>query len=414
MKLLFLTPQLPYPPRQGTTIRNFNLIRELAQRHTLDLLTFLAPGEELTADSELHHLCRRIAAVPQPQRSTQRRARDTLLTLTPDMGLRLESPAMHALAQAWLATEAYAILQVEGIELIQYAPRSLRPAGPAVIFDEHNCEYLLQQRNAFTDLRQPRRWVAAGYSLVQWQKLRRYEAAALAAADATVAVSDADRDALAALAPGVAVTVVSNGITPEEYAVAAPGAVPLDPPRIVFTGKMDYRPNIDAALWFAGEVLPRVLVQEPAARFQIVGMNPHPRLDVLRSHPNVEITGAVADTRPYMAAAAAYVIPMRVGGGTRFKALEAMASGKAIVSTTLGVEGIPATNGQELLLADEPAAFAAAVVRLIGDLRSGGSLQAGLGRLARRFVEQRYSWHSIVPRLEDVYTQAVRGRSMTS
>ncbi len=120
MKLLFLTPQLPYPPRQGTTIRNYNLIRWLAPQHTIDLLTFLAPGETLREDSPLHQLCRRIATVAQPSRSTSARARDTLLKAAPDMALRLESPQMHALVQEWLAAEPYDIVQFEGIELAQY------------------------------------------------------------------------------------------------------------------------------------------------------------------------------------------------------------------------------------------------------------------------------------------------------
>ncbi len=171
---------------------------------------------------------------------------------------------------------------------------------------------------------------------------------------------------LLALAPGLDITVVSNGIDLAAYTPQTE-LPPVDPPRIVFTGKMDYRPNIDAALWFGREVLPLVTAAEPAVRFQIVGMNPHPRLDELRTNPAVEITGAVPDTRPYIYAAAAYVIPMRVGGGTRFKALEAMASARAIVSTQLGVEGIPVRSGQELLLADTPADFAAAVLRLIAD-----------------------------------------------
>ena len=184
------------------------------------------------------------------------------------------------------------------------------------------------------------------------------------------------------------------------------GSAHLTPrPKFVFTGKMDYRPNIDAALWFAEEVLPLVVAQVPDACFQLVGMNPHARLDVLRADPHVAITGAVPDTRPYIAAAAVYVIPMRVGGGTRFKALEAMACGKAIVSTSLGVEGIPVQHGRELLLADTPADFASAVLRLVTDLRSGGTLQQQLGAAARRFVEERYGWQTIIPRLNEVYQQ---------
>ncbi len=122
-------------------------------------------------------------------------------------------------------------------------------------------------------------------------------------------------------------------------------------------------------------------------------------------NPQVEITGAVADTRPFIQDAIVYAIPMRIGGGTRFKALEAMASASAIVSTTLGVEGIPVEHGREMLIADSPTDFATAVLRLIADARMDGTLGKDLGSNGRRFVEARYAWASIVPKLEDVYTR---------
>ena len=404
MKILLLTPQLPYPPHQGTTIRNFNLIRQLAARHDIDLLTFLPPGQTLESDSPLHQLCRRVGTALQPVRTTKVRARDTITSPLPDMALRLESPQMRRLVAEWTAEETYDIVQSEGIEMAQYGQmvQERRPPDarrPAFVFDDHNCEYLLQKRNALTDLRQPKRWVAAAYSLVQWRKLQCYEARICNDADAVTVVSEADGQALRALIPDLETTVVSNGIDLSLYAVA-PLPDLTQSPTLVFTGKMDYRPNIDAALWFGREVLPLVTAQVPSARFQIVGMNPHPRLDELRANPNIEITGAVDDVRPYIERAAVYVIPMRVGGGTRFKALEAMASGKAIVSTRLGVEGIPVEGGRELLLADTPGETAAAILRL---LRDDGSLHARLGRAARAFVEARYGWEQIVPRLEAVY-----------
>jgi glycosyltransferase involved in cell wall biosynthesis len=166
---------------------------------------------------------------------------------------------------------------------------------------------------------------------------------------------------------------------------------------------MDYRPNIDAALWFGRQVLPLIQAEEPQIRFQIVGMNPHPRLNELRNNPAVEITGAVPDPRPYIYAATVYVIPMRVGGGTRFKALEAMACSQAIVSTSLGVEGIPVHHERELLLADTPVAFATAVVRLMRERQHGGQLVTRLGENARCFVKRHYSWAQIVPELEQLY-----------
>ncbi len=406
MKILALTPQLPYPPRQGTTIRNFHLLRHLAAEHTVDLLSFLAPGDRLDRDSPLHTLCRRIATAPQPLRSTRRRALDTLTSPLPDMGLRLESAEMHTQARAWLA-EGYDLIQVEGIEVAQYALQHRGRA--AVVFDDHNCEYLLQQRNALTDLRRPARWLAAAYSLVQWRKLRAYEAAILRASDAVVAVSEADAAALRALAPGVEVAVVPNGIDLDAYR-PAPDVGPASG-ALVFTGKMDYRPNIDAALWFGHEVLPLITARAPHARFQVVGMNPHPRLDALRAHPAVEITGAVDDTRPFIRQGAVYIIPMRVGGGTRFKALEAMAMARPIVSTTLGIEGFPVADGRELLLADTPDAFAAAVLRLLDGSAAGLEQRRRLGAAARAFVEDAYGWDAIAPRLAAVHSIALDRRA---
>jgi sugar transferase (PEP-CTERM/EpsH1 system associated) len=411
MRLLFLTPQLPYPPRQGTTIRNYNLINQLAQRHHIDLLTFLAPGEALATDNLLQRLCQRVMALPQPQRSLTQRARATLFSPLPDMALRLEDVAMRDLASQWANATHYDIIQVEGIEMAQFGLSARQSAAqtagserrPALIFDDHNCEYLLQKRNALADLRQPQRWLAAAYSLVQWQKLRWYERSICRQAAVTVTVSTADKQALQTLAADLRVEVVSNGIDLAEYPADMTNAPVAPPYRLVFTGKMDYRPNIDAVLWFGRQVLPLIQAQESQVHFQIVGLNPHARLDELRVNPAVEITGAVDDPRPYLRNAAVYVIPLRIGGGTRFKALEAMAGAKPIVSTTLGVEGIGVQHERELLLADDAPAFAAAVVRLIRDATSGGVYSQQLGAEARQFVERRYRWETIIPQLEQVY-----------
>jgi polysaccharide biosynthesis protein PslH len=407
MKLLFLTPQLPYPPRQGTTLRNYHLIRRLAKTHTIHLFSFLAPGESLRADSPLHHLCQRIEMLPQPVRSLQRRALDALTSPLPDMALRLATPEAQATIQRMVDEEDYTIVQAEGIEMASYA-MSLRQdnaaqALPTFVFDDHNAEYLLQQRAAFVDLLRPQRWVAALYSLIQWQKLRRYERTICRSADAVLVVSEPDRQALQRLAADVDPIVISNGMELPTHQPAQPQTV--DIPSLVFTGKMDYRPNVDAVLWFAQKVLPQIQAQVPQVQFQIVGMNPHPRLEELRANPAITITGAVDDIRPYIEAAAVYVVPMRVGGGTRFKVLEAMAYGKAMVSTSLGIEGIPVENHRELLIADRPEAFAASVLELLQDQRQSGRQTHQLGMAAQKFVAEHYTWEKIVPRLEQVYRQ---------
>ena len=413
MRILFITPQLPYPPRQGTSIRNFGLLSHLARRHSIDLLSFLAPGEILNSDSPLHGLCVRVAALPQPDRSVGQRLRSTLLAGKPDMALRLEADGMWRAVRAWLADGDYDLVQIEGIELAQYAAAVDR-RRTAVVFDDHNCEYLLQARNALTDLTMPRRWHAAAYSLVQWAKLRLYEAAVCRSADAVLAVSGPDRDALARIAPAAAIMVAPNGIDLDAYAGRTVDGAHDDRFRVVFTGKMDYRPNIDAMLWFGREVLPRLVASAPKVLVQIVGMNPHRRLDVLRASPHVEITGTVPDVLPYLRDADAYVIPMRVGGGTRFKALEAMAAARPIVSTSLGVEGIGVRHEQEMLIADTAHAFAAAILRLVADRSAGGALAARLGAGARAFVGENYTWTRIVPAIEHVYTDLNAKRHLSA
>ncbi|MEZ4672659.1 MAG: glycosyltransferase [Caldilineaceae bacterium] len=308
MKLLFFTPQLPYPPHQGTTIRNFNLIRHLAANHKIDLVSFLAPGQRLTNENPLHQYCKRILTAPQPERRLAGRAWRALTDPLPDMALRLESAEMRAIVNE--LSMDYEIIQIEGIEMAQYglqaAARSQSQSrSPRVLFDDHNCEYLLQKRNAVTDLQNPRRWVAGCYSVLQWWKLRHYEAAICRQADIVTAVSAPDQEALQKLVPGKRVAVIANGITPSDYSprhlpsVHAPSAAC----NLLFTGKMDYRPNIDAALWFGSTVFPLIQQAEPQARFQIVGMNPHLRLDPLRTNSAIEITGAVESMAPYLSTA---------------------------------------------------------------------------------------------------------------
>ncbi len=432
-RILILTPQLPIPPQaltglsQGTTIRNFNLIAGLARRHVIDLLTFPAPaasGEPSAASAELlQAYCRQVVVEPAPIRTLVRRGRDTLFSPLPDMALRLESPALHHQMDRLLAENAYDVIQVEGIEMAPYVLGSgTRPGRdtrsepskmqgqtpttdkgstrPRLVFDDHNAEYVLQRRAFLTDLRQPRRWLAAGYSLVQWQKLVAYECRVCRAADRVAAVSEADATALRRLVPGLEVAVVPNGVDLEFNRPGSVTPLPeMGPHTLVFTGKMDYRPNVDAVLWFAEAVLPLILARVPDARFFVVGQQPHRRLDPLRQHPAIILTGRVPDTRPYIAGAGVYVVPLRIGGGTRLKVLEAMAMGQAIVSTRLGCDGFTFEDGREVRFADEPGPFAEAVVALLADREQ----TIRLGQASRACVERDFGWDAIVPRLEELY-----------
>ena len=404
-KILVLTPQYPYPPHQGTTIRNYNLIAYLAKRHTVSLLSFGDPAQ--SRDTPLQSLCHSVQVVGPPQRTMRQRLTGLFLSRLPDMAQRLPSAKFRAALAATLAREDPDVVQVEGIELAQYlfqavAGRAARRRRPLLVFDDHNAEYVLQQRAFETDSRRPRRWIGAAYSFVQWRRLRGYERRACLAADRVVAVSQADATALRRLKPDLSPVVVPNGVDMAFYTAPPPALDAQQTPGphdLAFTGKMDFRPNVDAVLWFVQEVLPLVRLSSPDVRFWVVGQNPHPRLASLAGHPGVVITGRVEDVRPYIAAAGVYVVPLRIGGGTRLKVLEAMAMGKAIVSTQLGCEGFDLVPDQELAIADAPADFTSAVLDLLGN----PDRRERLGRAARRFAGSRYDWSVIVPHLEKVY-----------
>jgi polysaccharide biosynthesis protein PslH len=414
MRILFLTPQFPYPPHKGTTLRNYNLIAGLARRHEIDLLSF---ADSPSASSPLTQLCRRIATVAVPQRPNWRRALDTVLSPWPDMGLRLWSNTYRQQLAAWLRDRAYEVIQVEGLELARYVltsapgrkkqaatstlpPRADRGGGrPLIVFDDHNAEYLLQKRIAEAEIA-ARGWNAgAVYSSIQWRKLRSFERRMCRQSDRVVCVSQADADAIRQLDPALQAYVIPNGVDTDFYQREKVPLFDLPPHTLVFTGTMDFRPNVDAMLWFAQEVLPLIKQQVPEVQVYIVGQRPHARLNMLRADPAITITGAVDDTRPYLAGASVVVIPLRMGGGTRLKLLEALALQAPIVSTTLGAEGFAVANDKELLLADEAASFARSIVDLIKDRTRARSM----GEAGRSFAVQRYDWRSIVPGFEGVY-----------
>ena len=402
MKLLILTPQFPWPPHQGTTLRNFNLLKGLSQNHEVHLFSILASGDDPDA-GPVRELAASITVASQPLRSSGDRLRDLVMTSDPDMARRLWSPDIARRLTELTLELRPDILQIEGIEMAPYF-FALRRAGVAygrAIYDAHNAETLLQQRAALADARRPKRWPAAIYSAIQTAKLHRYEGDLLRAVDGAAAVSEPDARYLHGMAPGTPIEIVTNGVDLAYYQTddIFPRVFSASGPNLVFTGKMDFRPNVDAVLWFADEVLPRLRALDVIAHFWVVGRNPHPRLDALAHRKDVTVTGGVPDVRPYILQADVYVVPLLAGGGTRFKILEALALAKPVVSTRLGADGIPVQDGVHLIFADDPAAFAARVQQLLADQEQA----AAMGQRGRAFIQEHFSWDAIVPRLERLY-----------
>ncbi len=384
-------------------MRNWGLIRHLAERgHHIWLLTFDERANGAAKmPAVLHEVCQEVVALPPPARSWRSRLRTLVGSSLPDMAWRLWSPAFLEALKELLRRHRFDVVQVEGIELARYMLALIAWASGAVrwVFDDHNCEYLLQQRTFLADLPMPWRWHGAAYSLVQWRRLRSFERRAIRAADVTLCVSPHDRKALQRLDAQASLCLIPNGICLADYAGHWASLNSSTSPTVVFTGKMDFRPNVNAVWWFWRSVWPQVRQAHPQARLWVVGQKPSPRLDPLRADPSVTLTGEVEDTRPFIAQADVYVAPLLAGGGTRLKLLEAMAMHKAIVSTSLGCEGFDVVSGRELIIADTPAAFAGAVNALLGDPQR----RQELGERAYRFVSNGWDWSAIVPRLEAVY-----------
>jgi len=380
-RLLVLLPAVPEPLDTGAKIRNHGLLRWLAAEHEVDAIAFGSAA----SGPDLARLVRRSAIVPEPgRRSAVQRALDFGRSDLPDMAWRRWSAEFMNVLHLFAQDGAYAAVQAEGIEMARY----LYAVPPAQrIYDAHNAEFLLQRRFSKTATSAPLRL----YSRLQWRRLERFERRLVQDSRLTLAVSQHDANQLGALAgAGGTVRVVPNGVDAAAYPFLAPSAEQV--PNLLFLGKLDFRPNAESAEWFVRGVLRPLFESVPAARLFAVGANPPRWLVEAGQHDDrIAVTGYVADERPYLARCAALVLPMLTGGGTRLKALIAMASGLPIVSTRLGMEGLDAEPGEDYLLAEAAAEWVPALRRLIGD----PTLRTRLAQNGRALVERRYDWSAL-------------------
>ncbi|MSQ24355.1 MAG: glycosyltransferase [Chloroflexi bacterium] len=417
MKILFLTPDVPFPADQGAKIRNLALIRAAAAHHQVDLVSFgngssgrgsfergsfergSSGHGSSGADPEgpLQKIVRRLAVVPAPPaRPMLTRVWGLFFGTLPDLALRLESAAFVDALQEMVQGQRYDVVQIEGLEMMAYLPvvRALIPKA-AVIYDAHNAEMSLQRSMFQVEFREPGRWHAAFYSFAQWSKLGSYERITMNDSDMVLSVSEAD---LAKLRGRRTVPeLVPNAVDPAAIEYREPAQVAGR--RLFFVGPADYRPNADAIRWFIAAVLPQLRKLLPDVELRLAG-----RGTERFTAPGVEGLGHVEDAHAELRRADAFVAPIRMGGGTRFKILEAMAAGVPVVSTPLGVGGIAVESGQHALVASSPQDFARAVHRLLTDRPYARQLSEE----ARRLVEARYAWNKVTPGYLRLLAQARR------
>ena len=397
MKILLLTPDIPYPSESGAAIRNNGIIRGLsAAGHELTLLSFADKPFDIFANP-LCHLCKSVRTVELPEHSKPKRILKLVTSGMADMEFRLSSPEYADALNTILQNETFDVIQFSGLELACYLPLiSSRKGDAKVIYDALNAEAALQRVIAQVDQSQVRRWPAAIYSAIQARRLPRFEAGICRQVDAVVAVSYEDRKLLRQH-QGAPIYVMPNGVDTSDY--HPPADRRREPRQLVFSGKMDYRPNVDAIEWFHRGVLPLVQQRYPDIGLVIVGRNPHARLQALAADTAVEITGWVDTVEPYLQAATIYIVPLRMGSGTRLKILQAMAAGCAVVSTSIGAAGLNPATRSALEIADDADQFAQSIVSLLADEER----RRDLGERARRQVRQHYDWSALIPLLLGAY-----------
>jgi sugar transferase (PEP-CTERM/EpsH1 system associated) len=386
MRILFLSAPLLFPANTGGRIRSSEILRRLSSRHRVTALCFRTRRDTDQAVADMRGCCERLELVAwrEAAKFTPRFYAGLLTSVPSPLPYTVWKYRSAAMRQhVTLLAPHHDLIVCDFLQPMVNVPAVL--ATPVVLF-QHNVEAVIVQRQ----LEHTTNPLARAYLRLELAKLARFEARALKRATHTIAVSEVDRCLMASVYRVSNVSVAPGGVD-ADYWRPADEREGLD---LVFTGSMDWLPNQDAVLYFARDILP-LIRQEVPVSFWIVGRNPPGTVrDLAHSAPGVQVTGTVDDVRPWVARAAIYVVPLRIGGGTRIKILEAMAMAKCVVSTTVGAEGLPVEAGRHLLVADTPAAFASAVVSLLKD----DARRRRVGLAARELVVSGLTWDAAADR----------------
>jgi glycosyltransferase involved in cell wall biosynthesis len=404
MKILLVSPFLPSPPRFGGQRRIDGLVRELAHRHEVSVLAFNATDEwEHESLAETRTYCREVRTLSNYEPAdfgTKRKnqLRSLLSRHSYEHSLVSGRLDFQRAFDEMLAAQDYDVVQIEFVQMAAFRFSRRARVGPLFVLDEHNIEYDILRRTSKASAGLTRKV----YNAFNWRKLAREEHAAWRRFDGVALTSARDEQLLHEEFPSCRTAVIPNGVDVREFAQSS-GAVDAD--SLVFFGAINYFPNADGVMYFADEVFPTVRRRRPNASFRVIG--PGASTEVLaRQHDGVEIVGMVDDVNPHIDRAAVIVVPLRIGGGTRLKIVEALSKGKPVVSTRIGAEGLDVVDGKHLLLADEPHEFADKIERVLAD----PALASRLGAAGRTLMEDRYSWGTITRQLEHFYEELLGAR----
>lgn len=398
MKVLLLTQVLPYPPDSGPKVKTWNVLRFLAQEHDITLVSFVR-GDQRHDVAHLERYCDSVHTVPMGRGMLYdgAAAAHSLVSGLPWMMVRDDRAAMRRLIDGLTTETSFDVVHADQLNMAQYA---LRGKGALRVLDAHNPLWLLYRRLAQQMNAGPRRWILER----DWRLLKKYEGRMVREFDAVLAVSEEDQTALIEAA-GVErpISVIPIAVDTDEM---SPVKRRSDAHHLLHLGTMYWPPNIDGVNWFIREVLPLIRRRRPDVVLDIVGSRPPDHLVRLgQEDDGIQVPGYVDDPTPYLEQAAAFLVPLRAGGGMRVKILNALAQGLPIVSTTLGAEGIDVRHGENILLADTPHEFAAAVQSLMDD----AALAERLGTAGRRLAEARYDYRVACLPMRAVYAGTCQG-----
>jgi len=395
VRILFLSPRQCWPPTSGAKLRDFHLARALGRRAEVSYVFFSQEGAPPPPAQDL--CCRELVAVPPPRRYTPWKIVRGLFGRWPLPVVNYTSPEMKTELSRLTKGRSFDLVHLDSIHMTGYLPLLEKRLGTVrAVYDWHNIESEIMLRYGTNTDSVPRKVYAA----ITARRLASLERAVLASAFGHIVCSEREGLQLLGIAPGRRVEVIDNGV--DIAAWSEENEATRD--RLLFVGAMRYHANVDAVVTFARGVWPRVHARFPGWRLTVVGADPAPEVLALRALPGVEVTGTVPEVKPYYREAVAAIAPLRSGGGTRLKILEAMAAGVPVVSTALGAEGLKVSPGRDILLAETGEEWVRALESLAEQPQLARQLAAASGALVR----SQYDWNVLGERLYATYDRWLR------
>ena len=393
MKILLLTPFLPYPPRATSKVRPFNWLKHLSAKHQISLVSFIDSAAEKGYADQLRGYCRQVVTVLRKEKGGILPRSLNLFQKAPYFVVKqFQSAAMQEQAKRILSENEFDVIHAVSLAMTQYAAGA---EGASRVVEAVDC----LTRNYLQQYRLPLGIRDRVLAYIDWTKMKRYEPAAFSCFDECILANPTDKEFIRPLLPDTPVDVIPYGVDLDYF---KPQGVDEEFPSLVFTGSMNYIPNADAVGYFCSEILPRIEKEYPGIKVYVLGRDDRGRIKrYIAGRKNVIYPGFVGDVRPFLSKASIFICPLRMGTGIKNKVLEAMAMAKPLVSSSVGLEGIDLKDRESVLVADDPATFSRAVSELIADR----GLRGRLGAEARQVAERDHSWRMLAGRVDEVYSR---------